>query len=161
MAFYPVNEGWDTVMQESISIRNAITSDLEAVISLDQLGSKEEKQAYWSGIFDHFVNSHEKDRHFLVAKSNNRVIGFIIGEVRAWEFGSPPCGWVFALAVSENVRAMGIGQLMFEEILRRLKQFGVSTVRTMADRDNKLLLSFFRGMGLSAGRYVELEMELN
>ncbi|MDO9067216.1 MAG: GNAT family N-acetyltransferase [Deltaproteobacteria bacterium] len=148
-------------MKESISIRNAITSDLEAVISLDQLGPKEEKPAYWNGVFNHFVNSLEKDRHFLVAESNNNVIGFIIGEVRAWEFGSPPCGWVFALAVSENVRAMGIGQLMFEEISRRLKTLGVATVRTMADRDNKQLLSFFRGMGLRAGKYIELEMELN
>jgi len=147
-------------MQEPISIRNAIISDLEAVIYLDQMGPKEQKPAYWSGIFGHFVNSLENDRQFLVAESNNKVIGFIIGEVRAWEFGSPPCGWVFALAVSLNVRAMGIGQLMFEEISRRLKEMGVTTIRTMADRDNKLLLSFFRGMGLRAGRYIELEMEL-
>ncbi len=147
-------------MQELISIRNAIISDLEAVISLDQLGPKEQKPDYWSSVFNHFVNSPEKDRQFLVAESNNKVIGFIIGEVRAWEFGSPPCGWVFALAVSQNFRAMGIGQLMFEEISRRLKEMGVTTIRTMADRDNKLLLSFFRGMGLRAGRYIELEMEL-
>jgi len=151
----------DNDMQEHLSIRNAKASDLDAVISLDQLGPKEEKPTYWSNVFDHYVNSHVQDRHFLVAESNNTVVSFIIGEVRAWEFGSPPCGWIFALAVSENVREMGIGQMMFEEISRRLKQFGVSTVRTMADRDNKIMLSFFRGMGLSAGRYVELEMELN
>jgi hypothetical protein len=49
---------------------------------------------------------------------------------------------------------------MFEEISKRLRQGGAATVRTMVDRDNRLLLSFFRGMGLRAGRYIELEMEL-
>lgn len=145
-------------MKETISIRNAFTSDLDAVISLDQLGSKEEKTVYWSTIFDHYVDSHKKDRHFLVAESNNTVVGFIVGEVRAWEFGSPPCGWVFALATSPKVREMGIGQQMFEEISSRLKQAGVTSVRTMVDRDDKLLLSFFRSMGLRTGRYSEMEM---
>jgi ribosomal protein S18 acetylase RimI-like enzyme len=151
----------DTDMKEPISIRNAIVSDLDAVISLDQLGPKEEKPAYWMGVFDHYVHSGKKDRLFLVAESGTIVVGFIIGEVRAWEFGSPPCGWVFALAVSRNHRQTGIGQQMFEEISKRLKQVGVTTVRTMVDRDDKLTLSFFRSLGLCTGKYIELEKQID
>lgn len=147
-------------MKEQILIRNAVASDLEAVMSLDQLGSKDEKHAYWSSIFDHYVHKHKDDRHVLVAESNNTIVGFIIGEVRAWEFGSPPCGWVFALMVSPTAREMGIGKCMLDEMSARLKQAGVSTVRTMVERDNKLLLSFFRSMGLRTGKYIELEMKL-
>ena len=85
----------DCDMNEHISIRDAIASDLDAVISLDQWAPQEEKPDYWSNVFDHYVRRDKNDRLFLVAESNNRVVGFIIGEVRAWEFGSPPCGWVF------------------------------------------------------------------
>lgn len=151
----------DTDIKEQISIRNAIASDLDAVISLDQLGSKEEKPAYWSSVFEHYVNRDKKDRLFLVAESDNTVVGFITGEVRAWEFGSPPCGWVFALTVSPNSREMGIGKRMLDEISARLKPAGVSTLRTMVDCDNKLTLSFFRSMGLRTGRYIELEKQLD
>ena len=147
-------------MTEPIFIRDAIAADLDTVIALDRLISNEEKPAYWSSVFDHYANSHQ-DRHFLVAESDNMVVGFIIGEVRAWEFGSPPCGWVFALAVSPDAREMGIGQQMFDEISRRLKQVGGTTVRTMVDRDNKLLLSFFRSRGLRTGRYIEMERALD
>ena len=49
---------------------------------------------------------------------------------------------------------------MFDEISERLKQAGVSTVRTMTDRDNKSMLSFFRSMGLRSGKSIELEMPL-
>lgn len=148
-------------MKEQISIRNAIASDLEAVISLDQWAPHEEKPDYWRSVFDHYVRRDKSDRLFLVAESGSRVVGFIIGEVRAWEFGSPPCGWVFALAVSPECRQSGIGQQMFEEISNRLKQAGVTTVRTMVDRDDKLTLSFFRGLGLCTGKYLELEKQID
>ncbi|TWJ11203.1 GNAT family N-acetyltransferase [Geobacter argillaceus] len=147
-------------MKEPIFIRNAVASDFDAVVSLDLQGSDEEKPAYWSSVFEHYINGHN-DRCFLVAEFNKAVVGFIIGEVRAWEFGSPPCGWVFAAAVSPHVRQMRIGQQLFEEISKRLKLAGVTTVRTMADRDNNLLLSFFRSMGLRTGRYIELEKALD
>ena len=148
-------------MKEKISIRDAIASDLDAVISLDELGPEGEKPAYWSSVFDHYVNREKSDRLFLVAESDNTVVGFIIGEVRAWEFGSPPCGWVFALTVSPTTRQLGIGQQMFEEISQRLKQAGVTTVRTMVDRENKLTLSFFRSLGLCTGKYIELEKQID
>jgi len=147
-------------MKEQISIRNAVPSDLDAIIALDEVGPKEEKPAYWRGIFDHYAKGGKKDRLFLVAETGHEVVGFISGEVRAWEFGSPPCGWVFAMGVSPTMREMGIGQRMLEEICKRLKQAGVTTVRTMVDRDNKVTLSFFRSQGLRTGRYIELEKEI-
>lgn len=150
----------EPILKEPISIRNAVASDLNAVINLDQWDPKDVKTTYWRTIFDHYIRSDKNDRHFLVAEANNAVVGFIIGEVRAWEFGSPACGWVFALAVSPNAREMGIGKRMMDEMSIRLKRSGASTVRTMVDRDDKLTLSFFRGMGLRTGRYIELEMPL-
>lgn len=150
-----------TEMKENISIRNAIASDLEAVISLDQWAPMSAKPAYWAGVFDHYLHRNKEDRFFLVAELNGTVVGFIIGEVRAWEFGSPPCGWVFALAVSPDARQTGIGQQMFEEISRRLKKAGVTTVRTMVSREDKLTLSFFRGLGLCSGKYIELEKQID
>lgn len=147
----------DTTMKEQVTIRNALPSDLDAVIALDHSVPVKEKQSYWGGVFDHYVNCADNDCHFLVAEINNRVVGFIIGEVRAWEFGSPRCGWVFTLSVSPQKREMGIGQMMFDEICNCLKRVGVTTVRTMVERDNMLSLSFLRSQGLTTGRYVELE----
>lgn len=147
-------------MTDDLIIRNAASSDFEAVIGLDQVGNPAEKPAYWRGIFDRYVSADRQDRIFLIAERDSEVIGFILGEVRAWEFGSAPCGWVFALNVSPRTREMGVGQQMLTEMCRRLQQAGVTTVRTMVDRDNKLTLSFFRSQGLRTGRYIELEKTL-
>lgn len=147
-------------MNNQVTIRNAILSDINAVIELDLVGTPEEKPAYWQGIFDRYVTTGKDGVFFLVAEINGEVIGFAIGEVRAWEFGSPPCGWVFSLSVSPKTRERGVGRLMFKEMCQRLKNAGVSTVRTMVDRENKLTLSFFRSQGLRTGRYIELEKQI-
>lgn len=148
-------------MSEKIIIRDARPSDLDAVVALDEVGEKDMKRAYWQGIFDHYVKGGKADRIFLIAEKDSSPVGFIVGEVRAWEFGSPSCGWVFALSVAPGEREMGIGLRMFDEICNRLKQAGVATVRTMVDIDSRLTLSFFRGMGMCSGRYIELEKRID
>lgn len=148
-------------MTDKIAIRSARPGDLDAVFHLDEWRPEEAKISYWRGIFDRYAVSEAKDRFFLVAEMREEVVGFIVGEVRAWEFGSPPCGWVFALAVSPAAREYRIGTLMFDEMCARLKGAGVTTVRTMVERENRLTLSFFRSQGLRSGRYLQLEKELD
>ncbi len=148
-------------MTDQTIIRNAMENDFDAVIALDFNSIKEEKTNYWRSIFDRYVTTHKNDGYFLVAETKGQVIGFIVGEVRAWEFGSPPCGWVFALSVASENRELGVGQLMLEAMCQRLKQSGVKTVRTMVDREDRLTLSFFRSQGMRTGRYIELEKSLD
>ena len=148
-------------MKDELTIRNAWPTDLDAIISLDQVTTKEAKPEYWRNILSHYLTGDSKNRLILIAQIDAKVIGFIVGEVRAWEYGSPPCGWVFALAVSPEARKMGIGTSLYLEIATRWEQAGVATLRTMADRDDKPTLSFFRSMGLRTGSFIELEMQLD
>ena len=148
-------------MTDQVTIRKAVTDDFDAVLALDLNSVKEEKPVYWRGVFDRYVTIDRDGGFFLVAEMSGEVVGFIVGEVRAWEFGSPPCGWVFALSVSTEHREIGVGQIMLQEMCQRLKKAGVTTVRTMVDRENKLTLSFFRSQGLRTGRYVELEKQID
>ena len=148
-------------MPPNLTIRNALPTDLDAVVAIDQVGTVKDKPAYWRGIFDRYVNTKKEGGFFLVAEKEDELIGFIVGEVRAWEFGSPPCGWVFALSVAPDHREAGVGELMFREMCQRLKNACVSMGRTLVDRRNKLTLSFFRSQGLRTGPYIELERPLD
>lgn len=153
-------------MNSEIVIRDAREKDFDAVlaidaeISIDYYGTVVDKSAYWREIFGYYVLREKDQRFFLVAEMNGEVAGFIIGEARAWEFGSPLCGWVFAVEVSSQKRTLGVGQRLFSEICRRLSQIGVSTIRTMVDIENKTTLSFYRSQGMRTGRHIELEMQI-
>jgi ribosomal protein S18 acetylase RimI-like enzyme len=97
----------------------------------------------------------------VVAETTDEVFaGFAIGEIRAWEFGSPPAGWIFAIQVDPTLRQGGVGTALFDGLCTRFRAQGVDRVRTMVDRRDHLILSFFRAQGLTAGPSLELEMEL-
>jgi len=146
-----------------IDVHVAEAADVDAIVALDAVITGTEKVDYWTDVFENFARvSQRLKRYFLVAKTaDERLAGFIVGEIRAWEFGSPPCGWVLALSVTPELRERGIGTLLFEALCAEMKKDGVTTIRTMVLGNDKVNLSFFRGEGLAAGPYIELERRLD
>lgn len=142
-----------------VTIREAEPVDVEAVGALDARITGLAKPDYWRKAYTRYGT--RPDRFFLVAERDGKTIGFIIGEVRAWEFGSPPCGWVFALGVDPDSREGGIGSKLFAALIARMKASGVSTVRTMLARDDALNMAFFRSQGMMGGSFIQLEMPLD
>ena len=143
----------------SVRVRPARASDLPSVVAIDAQNTGEAKPAYWKDRFDWYAGR-QPDRFFLVAERKDAMLGFIVGEVRAWEFGSPPSGWIFAIHIDPAARLHGLGTLLFDEICVRFRKAGVSHVRTMLAKDAQLLLSFFRSLGMMAGPFIQLEKRL-
>jgi ribosomal protein S18 acetylase RimI-like enzyme len=139
-----------------VTIRPAVDSDLPSLIALDEEVTGLSKAKYWKEAFARY-GSRRDAGFFLVAKRKDRIEGFIIGEVRAWEFGEPPCGWIFAIQVQPRTRLKGLGSRLFEALCDAFRRAGVKKIRTMLARDNHLVLSFFRSQGMMAGPFIELE----
>ncbi len=138
-----------------VAVRLAQATDLPAISALDARLTGTSKPEYW------------RDRlalgpHFLVAENDKGAFaGFIAGEVRAWEFGQPPAGWVFAIQIDPKLRLKGTGSALFEALAGRFKAEGVTRVRTLIDRKDHLILSFFRAQGMVAGPSLQLDKELS
>ncbi len=146
----------------AIEIRPVDNTDRAAIVALDAEITGAEKSDYWNDTLQRFGRSNQQTPGcFLVADSpDDGIVGFIVGEVRAWEFGSPPCGWILVMGVKPGRREGGIGGLLLDALCADLKKAGATTIRTMALRDDKVNLSFFRSEGLAAGPYIELEKSL-
>ncbi len=142
-----------------VLIREAEPVDIEEVAGLDACITGVPKPDYYRKAYTRYGT--RPDRYFLVAERDGRIHGFIIGETRAWEFGSPPCGWIFAIGVDPETREGGIGSRLFAAIAARMKASGVETVRTMLARDDALNMAFFRSQGMRGGSFIELEMPLD
>jgi ribosomal protein S18 acetylase RimI-like enzyme len=144
----------------AITVRPVRRADLDRVIAIDAIVTGLRKQDYWRALYRRYGGVDDDARHFLVAEVEGRVAGFVIGEVRDWEFGSPPCGWVFAISVDPSVRLAGVGTRLLDAISEGFRRKGVRKLRTMLSRDNTLILSFFRSQGMTAGSLLPLEMDL-
>ncbi len=145
----------------TLRIRPAVAADVPSVIALDEEVTGLAKPDYWQDMFERYGVRRRDERFFLVAERQGRIEGFVIGETRAWEFGSPPCGWIFAIQVRPKGRLKGVGTRLFDAICDRFRRAGVVNVRTMLARDNTTILSFFRSQGMMAGPFIELETTLD
>jgi len=145
----------------ALRVRAAQAGDLDAVADIDLAITRLPKPDYWAQIHRRYGTGRRQQRFFLVAEAAGRIEGFVIGEVRDWEFGSPRCGWVFAISVRPEARLAGIGSRLLEAICASFRQQGVTKVRTMLARDNPLILSFFRSQGMMAAPFIPLELDLH
>ncbi len=137
-------------------IRAARRADLAQVIEIDALITGLRKPAYWTAVMKRYGG-----RFFLVLQKHDSIEGYIVGEIRDWEFGAPPCGWVFGLGVRPQSRLAGIGSQLLEALCQRFRRGRVDTVRTLLARDNALVLAFFRSQGMMAAPFMALEKRLD
>jgi ribosomal protein S18 acetylase RimI-like enzyme len=145
---------------DGVEVRAVRRADLDQVVAIDTAVTGIEKRAYWASVYRRYGVAGRGEQTFLVALAGGRVVGYVIGEVRDWEFGSPPCGWVFAINVDPQARLDGIGTRLLEAISDVFRRAGVTKLRTLLARDNTLILSFFRSQGLMAGPLMSLERDL-
>jgi L-amino acid N-acyltransferase YncA len=143
-----------------IAIRRARPADLAQVIAIDAEVTRLAKPEYWAGIHRRYGGARRRERLFLVAEAAGRVQGFAIGEVRDWEFGSPRCGWVFAISVHPAARESGVGTRLLAALCDGFRRLGVRKVRTLLAREDHLILAFFRSQGMTAAPFIPLELDL-
>jgi ribosomal protein S18 acetylase RimI-like enzyme len=146
-----------------VRIRRAVEHDLPQVADIDHRVTKIAKPEFWDDIFERYGKRRLTERFFLVAEpeEGGGILGFVVGEVRAWEFGSEPCGWLFAISVDPKTREQRVGEQLFGALSDSFRKAGISTMRTMVSRDSPQVMAFFRGEGMMAGRYFQLEKSLD
>ncbi len=77
----------------AMRVRRVQVADIPQIIALDAQVTKLAKADYWNDVFSRYGKRRPHERFFLVAELPGEgvrpcVVGFIIGEIRAWEFGS-------------------------------------------------------------------------
>jgi len=139
-------------------IRPLTADDLAAVVRLDAELTGARKQAYWKRVLQAFLAPGEDVGLVgLAAEGSDGFAGYVLGEVRAFEFGSESCGWIFAVGVAPWAAHGGVGSALVAAACECFHAAGASTVRTMVKRDDLPMLSFFRANDFVGGSYVELE----
>ncbi|MCA8869572.1 MAG: GNAT family N-acetyltransferase [Rhodobacteraceae bacterium] len=155
-----MNKADSAIAKPDITLRRIRQTDLASVVALDTRVTGHAKPEYWNDMYERFASRRADQRFFLVAEGDGKLHGYMAGEVRAWEFGSEPCGWIFGFAVDPDSRLRGIGEALFQGIADEFRRVGITTMRTMVPRSSTLPMAFFRSEGMVAGPYIQLELDL-
>lgn len=146
-------------MQERIKVRKLTQDDVEDLLEIEQaLGSKISDDLR-SSVLDYFDSS--ESTISLGAELDDRLIGFIVGELRLWAFGGKdPVGWVRELGVNPNFQGQGVGAALGKELLLYFKSEGVKQVKTLVEWDSGDVISYFGSLGFVKGSQIVLEANL-
>lgn len=151
----------------NLFIRNLILDDLASILALEEAVevSNGDDSPVRLGAFEataRYVIEQENSAYGLGAEADGKLLGFIMGEVRAWQFGcGGQVGWIEAISVAPDFQGRGIGNLLGEELLKRFARAGIDRVRTLVDWHNGELLSYFKSFDFDTISMIPLELNLD
>jgi len=141
-----------------IKIRNLSRQDIESVVKIDEQITGRPHEAYWTGKISKYLSS--EPGACLAAESGGKVVGFILGDIRGWEYAIPVCGWLDILGVDIEYQGMGVGKMLIDALFAYFKSSGIENVVTMVNWNEEDLIDYFRANGFERGEYINMIRKL-
>lgn len=139
----------------SVTIRRMRTQDADAVLRINEKITGRPHEAQWeSRIIDHLSAN---PLGCLVAEREGKIVGFILGAIRGWEFGIPKTGWIEIVGVDPEFHKKGVAKLLIEKLHIYFRNHNVERVMTMVNWNDGGLVSFFRAVGFERSEFIILE----
>jgi len=141
-----------------VSLRSLKSSDVEGIVEIDQRVLGKRRQSFWKKKV-RAIESNSPPTG-LVAQLDDKVIGFILGEVSGWEFGVPASvGWIDTIGVDPHYQKKGVAKALMGELIKNFREAGVKNIYTLVNWSDWDLLQFFRRMGFTRGDMINLELK--
>lgn len=142
----------------SVTVRRMRVQDAEAVLRIDEKITGSPHEAQWeSRIIDHLSRN---PLGCLVAEVDGKVAGFILGDIRGWEFAIPKSGWIEIVGVDPDHQGQGIARVLIEKLHVYFRNHNVEKVMTMVNWNDGGLVTFFRALGFERSEFIILEKEV-
>jgi ribosomal protein S18 acetylase RimI-like enzyme len=111
-------------------------------------------------IEDLFVSFIKKSpKTCIVAEKDDKVAGFIIGDIKEWGFGVERSGWIEMIEVDPKLMGEGIGKTLGEALIKYFKEQKIKEVYTTVRWDSGDLIAFFKSIGFDKSSFINLEFK--
>ena len=141
-----------------VSLKSLSSSHVECIIEIDRRIFGKRRQSFWKKKVS-AVESNVSPTG-IVAELDNKVIGFILGEISGWEFGIPASvGWIDTIGVDPKYQKRGVAKALMGELINNFRKSGVKNIYTLVNWSDWDLLQFFRRMGFTRGDMINLELK--
>jgi ribosomal protein S18 acetylase RimI-like enzyme len=153
-------------LSAAITIKLLDTSDLEEILNIaDKIErlDNSEKAKRMASLKETavFQLEHGDPSLNLGAEVDGKLIGFILGEIKIWEFGrGETTGWIKVLGVDRDYQGMGVGHKLGDTLLSHFQKKNVKKVRTLVDWYEGDLISYFKSLGFNMLNMLPLEKEI-
>lgn len=147
-------------MAKNIHVRSLERRDLAAIVDMEERQTGVARPKYWEQRLEisEAIRPHWAS---LVAESDNRVVGFVLGRAGEHEFGLPgTVAWVEMIGVDPAFRRRGIAEALMEKFTESAEDHGIKTIFTLIDPHRSELQHFFSQLGFVHGKMVHYQKDL-
>jgi flavin-dependent dehydrogenase/ribosomal protein S18 acetylase RimI-like enzyme len=137
-----------------ITVRNMTVRDIDEVLRIDEKITGKPHAAYYESKAAAYIG--RSPDYCLVAQHRDRLVGFVLGDVRGWEFAAELSGWLEIIGVEPEYQGRGVSRALMNELCARFHKAGVTVVNTMVNWNDGDLIDYFRANGFERGEYVNL-----
>ncbi len=139
----------------TVTVRRMHTQDTESVLRIDEKITGRPCEAQWeSRIIDALARN---PLGCLVAEAEGRVVGFILADIRGWEFAIPKSGWIEIVGVDPEYHGKGVARALIEKLEIYFRNQNVERIMTMVNWNDGGLVGFFRALGFERSEFIILE----
>jgi ribosomal protein S18 acetylase RimI-like enzyme len=141
-----------------IVVRALKPEDLRAVVDVDAKSTGRRREEYFRIKLQQNL-AETGIKVSLAAEADGLFRGFLLARVYYGEFGTlEPVAVLDTLGVHPDVRGLGVGRALMEQLLVNLSGLGVPTLRTEVAWEDSLLLRFFQHEGFRPAARLCLEL---
>ena len=145
--------------QAETRIRPLDELDISAIVRIDERISGSYRPDIWERRVGFYLRRDPGASQ--VAEADGKVVGFMLGDLRAGEFGlEEPSGWIERFGIDPEHRGRDLDRLMFAAMVAHFRAGGAQSVRTLVNRKDTAVAGFLRALGLDTSPLEALEMRL-
>lgn len=147
-------------VQPATRIRPLDELDIGSIVRIDERITGQYRPEVWEQRVGYYLRRDPDSSR--VAEVDGKVVGFMLGDVRAGEFGlEEPSGWVERFGIDPAHRGRDLGTQLFEAMCRHFRESGARVVRTMVDGRDAGVAGFLEAIGFKPSSLQALERRLD
>jgi ribosomal protein S18 acetylase RimI-like enzyme len=137
-----------TATSTAVTIRPLDETDLGELVAIDEAITGTYRPRIWDDRVAYYMRRDPEGS--FVATVEGKIVGFMLGEVRSFEFGMhEPSGWIEVIGVDPQFRNHAVGRQLAEAMFGHFRAGGATSVRTMVDESMQGIAQFFSALGFA------------
>ena len=146
-------------VRQGTRVRPLDELDIGRIVAIDERITGQYRPEIWERRVAYYLRRDPESSQ--VAEVDGKVVGFMLGDVRAGEFGiEEPSGWIERFGIDPEYRGRDIGKQMFEAIVAHFRSQDATAVRTLVDLKDAGVAGFLKAVGFAPSALQALELRL-